>query len=148
MQKISSIPQFVLEILQILESNYLKDPFFTMTTQQLLQQLLISMNLYQNAKIRLFHHFVLEMYLIKNPAIWLVKSICKKSQFIPLIWFVPKIQAVTHNFTWVSHTMLKLKKKSIPKKFMDERMDGQALFIGSFWSWLWVQYCYQDICST
>ena len=84
-----------------------------MTTQQLLQQLLISMNLYQNPKIRLFHHFSLDVYLIKNPAIWLVKSIsahgfpefasdCKKSQFIPLIRFVPQNQAlpstISHGF--------------------------------------------------
>ena len=49
-------------------------PIFPMPTQKFFSQLLIFMTLYQTQKIRLLHRFVLEIKLIKNPAIWLVIS--------------------------------------------------------------------------
>ena len=118
------------------------------------------MTLCQTQKIRLLHRFVLEIKLIKNPAIWLVISNSvqitgarfllnmrfaqeyskynfhleknKNPFFVPIFRtkaFFKKSSSVTHNFTWVSSTMPKFRKKMnepILREHLDKRRDGRT----------------------
>ena len=50
-------------------------PFLTMPTEKNFDRLLIFVNYINMQEISLFHWFALEIWLIKNPAIWLAENI-------------------------------------------------------------------------
>ena len=81
-------------------------PFLTMFTQNIFHQLLIYINLYQNAKIKLFIDLFLRYGWLKNPAVWLAETFWPISQEkkFPQIWDLCSNTASNINFHYSSNS--------------------------------------------